>query len=142
MARVLIIDDSPTVTRALATALGRDGHVVEELSQFSSLAERLTSFDPEVIVLDLEMPGFSGVQFARFISRISATPPPIILHSGSDRLLIKAAAKEIKPFEVVPKGTAPRELSKIVARAAARPDREPTGRTAASARTEDSVRRA
>lgn len=128
MARVLIIDDSPTVTRAVGAALRIDGHATDELSQFSSLAEKLENFKPDVIILDLAMPGFSGVQFARFITRISEAPPPIILHSGSDKELIKAAAKEIRPFEVVPKGTPPRELSKIVSRAASKPAREETSK--------------
>lgn len=127
MARVLIIDDSPTAIRAVGSALRADGHSTEELAQFASLAEVLGSFRPEVIVLDLEMPGFNGVQFARFIKRVSDDPPPIILHSGSDLEKVKVAAKEIRPFEVVPKGTPPRELSKIVTRAASsskRPERE------------------
>ena len=116
MARVLIIDDSTTVAASLSEALSHDGHDVATLSEFSQLGSVLDKFDPDVLVLDLLMPGFSGIQFARFVQRFNNNPPPIILHSGSDPEMMKIAAREIKPFEVVPKGTNVRDLRRAVAR--------------------------
>lgn len=84
MARVLIIDDSATIGATLTAALAHDGHDARALSEFSQLGVTLDKFEPDVLVLDLLMPGFSGIQFARFVQRFSNDPPPIILHSGSD----------------------------------------------------------
>lgn len=119
MARVLIIDDSATVARALCTALEHDGHEVEAHAEFAQLGMVLDTFKPDVLVLDLLMPGFSGLQFARFVQRVSNDPPPIILHSGSDPEMMRIAAREIRPFEIVPKGASERDLRRAVARAVA-----------------------
>lgn len=119
MARVLIIDDSPTVLSTLCSGLGKDGYEVEGLSSFGELASVLERFQPDVIVLDLLMPGFNGVQFARFIQGYEENPPPIILHSGSDPDLIKIAARKIKPFEIVAKGTRMLDIRRSVSRAVA-----------------------
>jgi len=119
MARVLIIDDSSTVAATVSEALSHDGHEVTTLTEFSQLGLVLDRFAPDVLVLDLLMPGFSGIQFARFVRRFNANPPPIILHSGSDAEMMRIASKEIKPFEVVPKGTSLRDLRRAVARAVA-----------------------
>jgi len=117
MARILIIDDSPTAAKVVSVVLRADGHTTVELAQFSALGTTLDTFIPDVIVLDLSMPGFNGVQFARFIRRFCEVVPPIILHSGSDRDAVREAAREIKPFGTVTKGASPREISRVVARA-------------------------
>lgn len=117
MARILIIDDSRTVHAALKLAFRRDGHESVSLSTFADLATTLERENPDVIVLDLLMPGFNGIQFARFIQRFAENPPPIILHSGSDRELARIAAREIRPFEIVPKGDSEVELRSAVSRA-------------------------
>jgi DNA-binding response OmpR family regulator len=117
MARILIIDDSRTVHVALKHAFQKDGHDAVGLSNFADLAVTLERERPDVIVLDLLMPGFNGIQFARFIQRFAENPPPIILHSGSDRELARIAAREIRPFEIVPKGDSEAELRGAVARA-------------------------
>lgn len=119
MARVLVIDDSRTVAKAIVSALRLDGHETETLDQFGLLPDVLSRFAPDAIVLDLVMPGFSGVQFARFIRRYAEDPPPIILHSDSERAKLRAAAREIEPFEVIPKSTDLRELCSAVRRALA-----------------------
>lgn len=119
MARILLIDDSQSVLTALSTGLRQDGFEVACLSLFMDLASTIESFAPEVIILDLLMPGFNGVQFARFIQKYCDHPPPIILHSGSDPEMIRIAAREIRPFEIIQKGAPLRDIRRAVSRALA-----------------------
>lgn len=117
MARVLIIDDSPTTAFFVGEALRLQGHEIEMLEQFGALSDRLDRFVPELIVLDLMMPGFNGIQFAAFIQRYADSVPPIVLYSGCDRELVRAAARQIRPAEIVSKATDMSVLCEAVARA-------------------------
>lgn len=114
MANVLIIDDSRTVVHAASRILKMDGHQTEGLSRFTLLADVLGKFAPDIVVLDLHMPGFSGVQFGRFIRRYCEKPPAIILYSGADEAELREAAAELDVVGVVTKTQGPDALRDAV----------------------------
>jgi CheY-like chemotaxis protein len=72
---------------------------------------------PDVIVLDLLMPDFNGIELARIIGSTSDAPPPIIIHSGSSPDIARIVAREIRPFDIIPKGDSEARLRDAVARA-------------------------
>lgn len=61
--RVLVVDDEPTVRSWLAALLADEGYVVEEASDGAMALSVLQTFRPEVILLDLIMPGMNGREF-------------------------------------------------------------------------------
>lgn len=126
MALILVIDDSRIVHVALSSAFQRDGHDTIGLSSISKLGQTLERERPDVIVLDLLMPGVSGVELARLIEQTSEAPPPIILHSGSSPEIASIVAREIRPFEIVPKGDSERRLRDAVNRALVTERRPPS----------------
>ncbi len=84
MARVLVVDDSPSVRALVSDRLQKAGHAVEEASSGEAGAERALTACPDVVVTDLVMSGLSGVQLCRLLrSDPSTSHVPVILLTGS-----------------------------------------------------------
>jgi len=65
--RVLVVDDDPSGAYGLAHALKELGHPVEVAHDGPSAIETARQLRPEVIFLDLRMPGMDGVEIARVL---------------------------------------------------------------------------
>jgi len=63
--RVLVVDDQPDSTESLALLLRLRGHEVRTASDGSSALEEFVRYRPEVVFLDLGLPGMSGYDVAR-----------------------------------------------------------------------------
>jgi PAS domain S-box-containing protein len=68
--RVLLIDDYEPNRKTIARLLKLMGHEVVTASGGEEGLERLTSFDPEVVLLDLNMPGMNGFEVAKRIREV------------------------------------------------------------------------
>lgn len=88
MAKVLLIDDSPAVISVVSGVLRNHGHEVASIDIFVELPGVLSSFRPDVIVLDLNMPGMDGLTMGEYIRRFQDWEIPLIVHSSlpDDRL--------------------------------------------------------
>lgn len=83
MARILLVDDEPSVRAPLLRALQIDGHTVEEAVDGSDALVRFTGADPDfdLVVSDIRMPIMDGIALTL---SIAAEKPgfPIILMTG------------------------------------------------------------
>lgn len=104
MARVLIIDDSETVIRAVRALLTLDGHSVEQLDFFVDLAAVLKKRPPDVVILDLDMPGFSGLRLGAFLRDQCHSEVPVVIYSSRSLAEIELAASKIGNAVGVEKG--------------------------------------
>src|SRR6202050_3778229 len=81
--RILIVDDESSARVALATLLRREGYEVSHASDGPSALAECASFRPDIILLDILMPGMDGFEVCR---RIKATPEtrltPVVLITG------------------------------------------------------------
>lgn len=80
MIRVLIVDDSPTM-RALLAARLRGEPGIEVIGTAADAAEArvmMRALDPDVVTLDVEMPGMNGLDFLEKIMRLRPTPVIIV----------------------------------------------------------------
>ena len=78
--RVLIVDDSPTEMFKLKTILENNGHDVIEATDGSSGVDIATQELPDLILMDVVMPGLNGFQATRQISKNDLTAHiPVIL---------------------------------------------------------------
>ena len=81
--RILIVDDESAARIALATLLRREGFEVRDASDGASALTECASFRPDLILLDIVMPGVDGFEVCR---RIKATPEtrltPVVLITG------------------------------------------------------------
>ena len=80
MARILIVDDSPTDLRVLSGMLERNGHQVTVAMSADEGLARARHDQPDLILMDVIMPGMNGFQATRALSRDPATAGiPIII---------------------------------------------------------------
>ena len=69
--RVMVVDDYPAIRDAMELMLSMKGLVVETAAGGSAALLRLQAFAPEAVLLDLRMPGMSGIELA---ANIRSTP--------------------------------------------------------------------
>jgi len=86
-ARVLIVDDDPGVCRLLSRLLIEEGYLVHVAGDAETALDAIATHHPDVILLDVVLPGDDGFTLCRRLKRDSATRlTPIILVTGlSDR---------------------------------------------------------
>jgi len=86
MANILIVDDSPTEIHVLTAMLEKNGYVVSTAASGEEGIEKARSEKPDLILMDVVMPGMNGFQAARSISSESETSSiPIIIVSTKDQ---------------------------------------------------------
>ncbi|MFF5565613.1 response regulator [Streptomyces sp. NPDC012623] len=84
MPRVLLIEDDPAVREGVQLALRRQGHDVAAVATGEAGLERLWSFRPDVVVLDLMLPGMSGLDVCRRIRAGGQVPIIMATARGDD----------------------------------------------------------
>lgn len=84
--RVLIVDDSQTILAYHATILEQAGMLVKTVGEPLKLLGALNDFNPDLILMDLYMPGCNGVELARVIRQIDGflSTPIVYLSSEND----------------------------------------------------------
>jgi len=86
MANVLIVDDSPTEVHVLKGILERGGHAVSSADNAESGIKAAKSVKPDVILMDVVMPGMNGFQATRALSKDPETQHiPIIIVTTKDQ---------------------------------------------------------
>ena len=82
MARILIIDDSPTDTRVFTSVLEKNGHQVLSAGSAEDGIEVCKRELPDLVLMDVILPGMNGFQATRSLSKDPSTSAiPIIIVS-------------------------------------------------------------
>ena len=80
MAKILIIDDSPTDVRVFTTLLEKAGYQVAAVNTAEEGIERVRVDLPDLVIMDVIMPGMNGFQATRTLTRDPATANvPIVM---------------------------------------------------------------
>lgn len=106
--RVLVVDDEPTVREVVARYLERDGMTVEQASDGVQALDALKRH-PDLVVLDIMIPGTTGLEVLRAIRQIGETPV-ILLTARSDET-DRVVGLELGADDYVVKPFSPRELA-------------------------------
>ncbi|MBA2276746.1 MAG: response regulator [Chloroflexia bacterium] len=88
--RVLIVDDEPQIRRALRTALSGHGYQVELAEDGDAALMTLAARLPDVVVLDLMMPGIDGFEVLRQTRAWSTVPIIVLSARGQERDKVEA----------------------------------------------------
>jgi DNA-binding response OmpR family regulator len=84
-ARVLVVDDEPPIRAIVRGFLERAGMLVAEAADGPAAVEGARSFVPDVVVLDIMLPGFDGLEVLRRI-RAFADPLVILLSARTEEV--------------------------------------------------------
>ena len=107
MAKILIVDDDETMTGLLKTLLKMEGHAPTAVNDSTKAMEIAGSVNPDLITLDLMMPGLSGFELCELLHQDPRFADiPIIIVSARDDAESKATARKVgardyvtKPFD-------------------------------------------
>ncbi|MEV7252865.1 response regulator transcription factor [Streptomyces cyaneofuscatus] len=107
MPRVLLIEDDPSVREGVELGLRRCGHEVRSAATGEDGLTALGHFRPDLLLLDLMLPGMNGVQVCRLVRGSSQLPIIILtargddfdvvvgLEAGADDYIVKPARTEV-----------------------------------------------
>ena len=103
MTRILLVDDEPLITDSLTYSLRREGYEVRAVGDGSAALQEVEKFEPDLIVLDIMLPGMSGLEVCRKVRATSTTPVIMLTARGEeiDRVLgLEVGADDYlaKPF--------------------------------------------
>jgi CheY-like chemotaxis protein len=92
---VLVVEDDRRIAQSLAAQIGVLGHTVGIAYGPRMALQQLNEVIPDVIFMDINMPGIDGVEVLRFLRRDPMTADvPVIVVSAEDQDKIKQAAFE------------------------------------------------
>ena len=115
MIRVVVVDDEPMVCVFLRTILGSAGdiEVVDEAHDGAAGVEAVARSRPDVVLMDLRMPGVDGLTAIERISGFADPPPVVVLTTfDADQYVLRALRAGAAGFLV--KSTPPEELIGLV----------------------------
>lgn len=104
--RVLVIEDDPGIASLVARALEQAGYTVQVEARGDTGFEAARTTRPDLVILDLMLPGMNGLEAAAMLRRESSTVPILMLTArdeASDRVAgLDAGADDYlgKPFDV------------------------------------------
>jgi DNA-binding response OmpR family regulator len=108
-ARVLVVDDEPTVREVVVGYLRRDGHQVSEAADGATALRLLDADQPDLVVLDMMLPGVNGLDILRRIR--AAGDLPVIMLTARSEESDRVAGLELGADDYVVKPFSPRELA-------------------------------
>jgi len=110
-AKILVVDDEPQIRRALVVGLSPRGYEVKTVATGEEALDAVALDPPEVMILDLTLPGMSGLEVCRRVREWADFPIIVLSVHGEER--DKVAALEAGADDYV---TKPFGLNELVAR--------------------------
>jgi DNA-binding NarL/FixJ family response regulator len=88
---IVVADDNPAFFAKLVSVLATEFEVVATAADGKSALECIRLFQPNVVVLDLEMPGFNGIEVAKELTRHPPSPAVVICSIENAPEIVEAA---------------------------------------------------
>lgn len=104
--RILIVDDEEAARYGMQRALGTNGYELAEASNLPEARAKIETFHPDLILLDVNLPGGSGLEFLVELQKTKDAPLVIMITAyGSERTAVEAIKTGAhnylaKPFEI------------------------------------------
>lgn len=104
--KILIVDDEPNILMSLEFLLKKEGFEIDTAADGDAALEKIRSFNPHLVLLDVMMPNKSGFEVCEIVRADSSmTQPKIIMLTAKGRdteqtkgLALGADAYMLKPF--------------------------------------------
>ena len=108
MAKLLVVEDDPGIAEVTVFALERAGHAVRHVSDGEAALDAAAREAPDLVVLDVGLPGLDGLGVCRELRK--ASDVPILFLSARDEEIDRVLGLEIGGDDYVTKPFSPREL--------------------------------
>ena len=105
---IVVVDDEPSIAEAVAARLRSEGFTVDVAGDGPSAVELVERVRPALVVLDLMLPGFDGLEVCRRIQR--DRPVPVLMLTARDSETDVLVGLAVGADDYLPKPFSPREL--------------------------------
>src|SRR2546425_11168451 len=126
--RILVVDDDPSMVGAITALVGTEGHQVITAYDGLTAVKRFREESPDIVLLDLAMPGPDGFTVAGQIRASGSAPILVVSGESAEAAKVKALGIGADDYLVKPFGKA--ELLARIAAVMRRGDRAPGAGTA------------
>jgi two-component system sensor histidine kinase/response regulator len=116
---IIVIDDDETMRRACQAALRRAGYEVETYPDGPSGLKRTEEVRPSVLIVDLKMPGMSGMEVIEQLKKMDVDTVVVVI-TGFATVGTAVDAMKAGAYDFIPKPFTAEELRAIIARAVER----------------------
>ncbi len=99
---ILVVDDEPQIRRVLRTSLAAEGYSMVDARTAEEALDKLREERPDLVVLDINMPGMGGLEGCREIRATSNVPIIMLSVRGSERDKIRALDAGADDYVVKP----------------------------------------
>ncbi len=104
-ANILVVDDEPQIRRVMRSTLSAQGYIITEAKSGEEAIESVRKERPDVVLLDMNMPGIGGIEACREIRRASDAPIIMLTVRNAERdkvAALDAGADDyvVKPFGI------------------------------------------
>jgi CheY-like chemotaxis protein len=117
MARVLVADDEPAIRELVGLAARLEGHTVAASFDTPSTVATFASFQPDLLLVDLSMPGGGGVVAVRQLRMAFGRLCPVIVITGYATELGDQDRRELGAAEILGKPVTIEHLRAAIRRA-------------------------
>ncbi len=126
-ARITVVEDEPAIAEVLEYNLEREGFEVEVVREGDKALAAIRKRPPDLVLLDLMLPGLDGLELTRLLKRDPATAAvPLIMLTAKDEETDRIVGLELGADDYVTKPFSPREVVLRV-KAVLRRSRDPDG---------------
>jgi DNA-binding response OmpR family regulator len=99
--RLLIVDDEKPVVEVLSEYFATQGHAVESAANGTEAIETFRRARPDLVLLDIRMPGMDGVQVLERLRAIA--PTPVIMVTANEDVALARRTLQLGAFDYVSK---------------------------------------
>ena len=108
--KILIVEDEPSLREIMVRTLTREQYVVEQAADYAAALDKIAAYDYDCILLDIMLPGGSGLRLLEELKR-RRSPAAVIIISARDSLDDKIEGLELGADDYLPKPFHLEELS-------------------------------
>ena len=109
--RILLIEDEPDIAEVLQYNLEKEGFLVEAVRRGDAGLEAIRKDTPDLIVLDLMLPGIDGLELTRLLKRDAGTSGlPIVMLTARGEEVDRIVGLELGADDYISKPFSPREV--------------------------------
>lgn len=101
MKKIAIVEDEPLMRDELVQLLTKAGYHALEISRFDHIADRLTELGPDLVLLDINLPGTNGFRICQELKEKS--PIPVLILTSRDQMRDELHALELGADEYLTK---------------------------------------